>query len=153
MRKKRTVHLYGPQNTVPQGNLALTKDNAAITSSDLQSSRKFMDAGKRTNSGGAARDQRLGPPIFAIDQHRSHAEGRRRREVEMLRIADMHRVGRGHASKCKGSVVNLPPRLRIAGFGGNRDRIEVTGQFEAVENSIQAIVEVGDHAEFESIIL
>src|SRR5271156_2716182 len=153
MRKKRTVHLYSPQNTVPQGNLALTKDNAAITSSDLQYSRNFMDAGKRANSRGAAHDRRRGPPVLAIDQHRGHAEGRRRRKVEMLRVADMHRVARGHACAREGSVINLAPRLGKAGLRGNRNRIEVTGQFEAVENSIQAIVEVGDHAEFESIIL
>ena len=49
------------------------------------------------------------------------------------------------------SQADEAPRLGIAGFGGNRDRIEVTGQVEAVENSIQAIVEVGDHTQFESI--
>src|SRR5208282_1406563 len=140
-------------NAVPREMIFLDKDNAPITSSEFQYSRNFRDAGKRTNSGGAARNRRRRLPVLAIDQHGSHPERRGRREIQVLRVADMHRVVPDDAGAGEGSVVQLAPRLSIAGFGGNRDRVEVTGQVEAVENSIQAIVEVGDHAQFKSIVL
>src|ERR1700689_5137846 len=116
MRKKRTVHLSNPQNAVPREIVALHKDNGAITSSYFQYSRNLNDAGKRANSGRAAFDRRCVQPVVAIDQHRGHPECRGRREVEMLRVADMHRVTSGDAGASKGSVVNLAARLGIAGL-------------------------------------
>src|SRR5208337_4006451 len=94
--------------------VALTKDNAAITSSEFQYSRNFRDAGKRANSGSTARSRRRGLPVLAIDQHRSHAERGGRREVEMRRVADMHRFARGHSGADQSSVERLAPRLGIA---------------------------------------
>src|SRR5208283_5297884 len=132
--------------------VALDKNNGAITSSESEYLRNLRDAGKRTNSGGAGLDRGRGWLTPTIDQDRSHPEGRRRREIEMLRVADMHRVMRTDAGAREGGLVHLAPGLGIAGLGGNRDRIEVAGQVEAVENSIQAVVEVRDHAQFKSII-
>src|SRR5580658_514241 len=151
MRKKRTIHLSNPQMLFPREIVALTKINATVTSRESKYLRKFRDAGKRGNPRRAARDRRCRLAVVAIDQYGPNPQRRSGRKIEMLRVADMHRVVRGDPRACERSVVDLAPRLGKAGLGGNRDRIEVAGQVEAVENSIQAIVEIGDHAQFESI--
>src|SRR6202030_2755711 len=112
------------------------KDNAATRSSEfqLQYSRNLWDEGKRANSGGATANRRRGLRALAIDKHRGHANRRRRHKVEMLRVADMHRLMRCDAGAGEGSVVLLAPRLGIASLCGNCNRIEKTGQVEAVEN-------------------
>src|ERR1039458_10675065 len=107
MRKEHTVHFSNPQNTVPRKIVALDKNNGAITSSESEYLRNLRDAGKRTNSGGAGRDRWRGLLISAIDQDRSHPDGRRRREIEMLRVADMHRLMRRRAGAGKGGLVHL----------------------------------------------
>src|ERR1700689_5355650 len=134
MRKKRTIHLSNPQILFPREIVALTKINAAVTSRESKYLRKFRDAGKRGDPRSAARDRRRRVALVAIDQHCPHPQRRSGRKIEMLRVADMHRVVRGDSRAGEGSVVDLAPRLSKAGLGGNRDRIEVAGQVEAVEN-------------------
>src|SRR5271154_7061196 len=132
MRKKRTIHLSNPQMLFPREIVALTKINATGTSRESKYLRKFRDAGKRGNPRRAALDRRRRIALVAIDQHCPHPQRRGGRKIEMLRVADMHRVVRGDPGACERSVVDLAPRLGKAGLGGNCDRIEVAGEGEGV---------------------
>src|SRR5277367_4569771 len=96
-----------PKCCSPGKFVALTKINATVTSRESKYLRNFRDAGKRANPRRAALDRRRRIALLAIDQHCPHPQRRSGREIEMLRVADMHRVVRGNSRACEGSVVNL----------------------------------------------
>src|SRR5258708_38835276 len=133
--------------------VAIDKDNPSITSSESKYLRTLYYRGKRRNSRGPARHDRRGQRPLAIDKYRHHPGLRRGREIEMLRVADMHRVIGVQAGARKRELEHLAPRRGIAGLGRNGDRGEMTGKIESVENAIKPVIEVGDHAQLDSSFL